>query len=277
MPTWLTRLVTLTIIAMSRRAFSSTTKTANAVFLSRFSGLSMDHFCTSLQTLCDTPLSKLKLCYIPTASYVLSETSEKSKGEQRRRMRYEAKSKGQLLIQQMQLDSSIKATLLELDAPTLQSSDVHKALSDSDIVYVDGGNTFYLQYMMLKTNFWGIANPLLESKRLLYMGASAGAIVAAQSIKTAYWKGWDAPIPSGMGMEDWSWSDETLKGRGLVPFSLFMHYDEAAHSSLVENNRASLDHKVMVLPDNCAMLVNSHTGSVSLSANGQSKHLMVIE
>jgi len=237
-----------TLVALAATATLRQVVGTRAVLLSRFSGLDTTQLTATLGKACG-PLSSKKLVYVPTASYVLSETSEKPKGEQRRRMRYEAKQKSQLLVKELGLDQNSKATLLELDAPNLKAEEIRIALENADICYVDGGNTFYLQYMLLRTKFWDIANPLLESGRLLYMGASAGGIVAGLSIETAYWKGWDKPIPIGMGMDGWSWTPETLRGRGLVPYSLFMHFDESAHAALVSQKKSSLDHEVMCISD----------------------------
>jgi peptidase E len=45
-------------------------------------------------------------------------------------------------------------------------------------------------------------NSLPVSAGCLYVGASAGAIVAGRSIETALWKGWDDPSVAG---EDFEW------------------------------------------------------------------------
>jgi peptidase E len=242
------------LFSSEARALSS----SNCVFLSRFSGLdplrlrnAMEKTLRPAKTLDSTS----RLVYLPTASFVYSSTSEKPKGEQRRRMRYEARAKAFLLAQGLGLDTTEKPLVLELDAPKLQQEDIRKVLTDAEVLYVEGGNTFYLHWVMLKTGFWDVAAPLLDSGKLVYMGASAGAIVAGTSIETAFWKGWDAPILPDMGMDDCVWNAENLRGRSLVDFSLFMHYSEPEHAALVQNKKDTLP--LVCVRDDSAILISA--------------------
>ena len=70
-----------------------------------------------------------KLLYIPTASY------EFSSGEQRRRLRSDAKQKMQIIAGLFGLDESI---LLELDAGDISESKVRTSIESSSLCYVDG-------------------------------------------------------------------------------------------------------------------------------------------
>jgi magnesium-dependent phosphatase 1 len=102
---------------------------------------------------------------------------------------------------------------------------------------------------ILRTKFWELAEKSL-SRGCIYLGCSAGAIVAGRSISTAYWKGWDEPE---VGLE---WNDETLRGRQLVDFDIFPHYDAHQHKELVESRKSSHSFNVVTVSDNMA-LVNS--------------------
>ena len=46
---------------------------------------------------------------------------------------------------------------------------------------MDGGNTFYLQKSILSTKFWGSVIPHLKNNNSIYIGVSAGAIVAGNN------------------------------------------------------------------------------------------------
>lgn len=224
---------------LSLRHTTSGTSTMNAVFLSRFSALGpiLPVIRSSIEDvfLGGQSLATKKLVYIPTASNVLSQVSGKSMGEQRRRQRYEAKQKARLLVSELGME---QGSVLEIEDPKLSTFDIKQCLSMADIVYVDGGNTFFLQYHIIKSGFWEAADPLLRNNELLYVGASAGAIVAGQSIETAFWKGWDNPNP--VGLENHIWDHVNLRGRGLFEKSLFMHFDKDAHSLLVEEKQKTL-------------------------------------
>ena len=251
-------LIIVAVAMLFSSAARELSSSANCVFLSRFSGLdplrlrnAMEKTLRPAKTLDSTS----RLVYLPTASFVYSSTSEKPKGEQRRRMRYEARAKAFLLAQGLGLDTTEKPLVLELDAPKLQQEDIRKVLTDAEVLYVEGGNTFYLHWVMLKTGFWDVAAPLLDSGKLVYMGASAGAIVAGTSIETAFWKGWDSPILPDMGMDDCVWNAENLRGRSLVDFSLFMHYSEPEHAALVQNKKDTLP--LVCVRDDSAILISA--------------------
>ena len=62
-----------------------------------------------------------------------------------------------------------------------------KLLELKDIIFVEGGNTFYLLKAMRACNFEKIIRKLLKEGKV-YIGASAGSIVAGKTIKTAGWK-----------------------------------------------------------------------------------------
>jgi peptidase E len=157
-----------------------------------------------------------KLVYIPTASYAPDRSSLKSVGEQRRRARYDAEQKMELIRSTLSLQTS---AMLELDTAGTTPQKLTDQLSDADVIYVDGGNTFYLQRHMIETGFWDAALPAMEGG-CLYIGASAGGIVAGKSIGTAYWKGWDDPRAAG---ETYDWNEERLCGANLCAGESFFY------------------------------------------------------
>ena len=81
----------------------------------------------------------------------------------------------------------------------------------------------------------------------LYVGASAGSIVAGRTIRTALWKGWDDPKAAGPEA-DWE-ADGAYDALGLVDVSFFPHYDAASWGGLVDRQRRSLGHACVVLAD----------------------------
>lgn len=184
-----------------------------------------------------------RLVYIPTAQYAVDTTSSKSKGEQRRRARYDARQKLQLLSRALSIHQS---DLLELDNPTMDAQKLSAILNEASVLCVDGGNTFYLQKHMIQTNFWATASQTLQNG-CVYVGASAGGIVAGRSIKTAYWKGWDDPGAAG---DSFAWTPETLHGGNICNgHSFFMHYDQASHQALVSSKTVELEHPLRTISE----------------------------
>ena len=217
-----------------------------AVFLSSFSSVNGDRF----QTLVSGMLAKdlTELVYIPTASYVYDPTSPRSKGEQRRRARYDAKQKMSFIATSLGIS---QATLLELDAAGCTRSSLQDKLGKAKLIYVDGGNTFYLQKHIIATEFWSVAKESL-GRGSLYMGSSAGAIVAGSSIKTAFWKGWDDPAAA----TEIEWNEDTLMGARLSAFSVFPHYEPSAHDELIKTRQEELDHPVVAIGNHQAVVVD---------------------
>ena len=75
---------------------------------------------------------------------------------------------------------------------------------------------------------------------LVYVGSSAGTIVAGKTISIALWKGWDDP--SVVPKVDYE-SLELFEG-----ISFFPHYS-SQWKNLVETQSAKLPHKVITLTD----------------------------
>jgi peptidase E len=48
------------------------------------------------------------------------------------------------------------------DGADVSAETMTKKISKADLIYVDGGNTFYLQRHIIESSFWNIANPFLE-------------------------------------------------------------------------------------------------------------------
>eukprot|EP01082_Thalassiosira_pseudonana_P011671 g10490.t1 g10490 contig4:1967476-1968709(+) len=83
------------------------------------------------------------------------------------------------------------------------------------VIYVEGGNTFWLQHCIDKGNYSKlIKEACTGNDGAVYCGKSAGAIVAGSNVSTATWKGWDEPsvVP---GRETYNqWMD--CKGFGFL-------------------------------------------------------------
>ncbi|KAL3915193.1 MAG: hypothetical protein SGARI_008237, partial [Bacillariaceae sp.] len=162
----------------------------------------------------DQPL-ELRVVYIPTALYALRKDSNRTPGKQRQRARADGKKRRNAIVGMLAGllgehvgvaavtldfdDGSVKqpeSTVVD-DAAFPQSG--MEAIQDwkPHLIYVQGGNTFWLHHCM-KQGGW--EEPLVEaccvdrsnderkSHRAVYIGVSAGAILAGKSMQTACWK-----------------------------------------------------------------------------------------
>lgn len=121
-----------------------------------------------------------------------------------------------------------------------------RVLERSACIWIGGGNTFYLWYWMKKSG----AHELIKRRVLhggaVYVGRSAGAIVAGRSIRTAFWKGFDNPRAAPCEWE----AKGACDGMNLTPMhtSIFPHYGpEWKHT--VDKRRSELGHHCLTLTD----------------------------
>ena len=186
----------------------------------------------------------LRVLYIPTAMYALNPQSTNTPGKQRQRARADGKKRRTQLIDYLRTlfpgnDMEILATTLDLDDGSLKQpvgSDDSSVFPENDraalttwsphVVYVEGGNTFWLQHCINKGDYHPLIQDLCTgSSGSVYFGKSAGAIVAGSRVATATWKGWDAPsvVPGKETYDDW------LECQGFKfagDSSIFPHMDD---------------------------------------------------
>lgn len=107
-----------------------------------------------------------------------------------------------------QADSRLRKLGLEFTS-VHDVSNAPREIQDSQIIFVGGGNTFRLLHELQKNN---LIEPIRRAVRngTLYIGSSAGSIVACPSLKTTK----DMPVVQPVSFE----------ALGLVPFQISPHY-----------------------------------------------------
>jgi len=186
---------------------------------------------------------RLRFLYIPTAMYALRKDSANSSGKQRQRARADGKKRrtqiARLIQEQFaqawnemndrgaseeaESPVNVLTVTLDFDDGSLKQPDGSKdaskfpstgmeALQDwkPHLIYVQGGNTFWLYHCMEKGNYRdalidAIAVGENDQTPAVYCGTSAGAILAGSLMETATWKEWDDPsvVPDRTNYEDW--------------------------------------------------------------------------
>ncbi len=217
---------------------------------------------------------EIKVVYIPTAMYALRADSQNTPGKQRQRARADGKKRRNQLVHFIKdmfsndhvspdgINVNISAVTLDLDDGSIKQpysgSDDEGSMFPNNgkealtswnphIIYVEGGNTFWLHYCMNKgSEDWSrliseacCCTDSDDRRPALYVGKSAGAIVAGKHVKTATWKGWDDPsiVPGLETYDDW------MGTRGLDfagGASIFPHMSKD-WVELVKDKKGSLD------------------------------------
>ena len=120
-------------------------------------------------------------------------------------------------------------------------------------MYVEGGNTFWLAHCIKEGDWSNILTNAVAGTRgdddmerenaaavppAVYIGKSAGAIIAGKYIETATWKEWDDPsvVPGMTEYSDWIGA----KGLGLVDACSFFPHMSSDWEDLVQTKKKEL-------------------------------------
>ena len=132
----------------------------------------------------------------------------------------------------------------EIDITGMIEGKLRGVLKNKDIIYVEGGSTFYLLKAIRESGFERIVKEHLE-KGKIYIGSSAGAYVACPNIMIAVWfnrrHSWDH-----CGLIEFS-------GMSLVPYLIKVHYTKE-DDELLKQKRQESDYKIKALTDKEAIL-----------------------
>ncbi len=134
----------------------------------------------------------------------------------------------------------------EYDLKDKTEKDVQKAFEGKDIVFVNGGNTFYLLHHVRNCKFDKILKKFLDS-RGLYVGVSAGTILVNPTIEIAGWKNIDT---NKVGLRD-------ITALNFVPFLTFVHFTEE-YRKLVDEESKKTKCAIVALTDTQAILAKGN-------------------
>lgn len=145
----------------------------------------------------------------------------------------------------------------EIDLDGKKSAELMNLLKIKDIIFVAGGNTFYLLRAMRACNFEKVLKRLLKDG-IVYIGSSAGSIVAGKTIQTAGWLGDNNNVRL-----------KNIKGLSLVNFDIFCHYQPGFDEVIKKNMKSPRKRQkgLRILTDEQAILVQGK--EVALIGKGE--------
>jgi dipeptidase E len=133
-----------------------------------------------------------------------------------------------------------------IDLEGKNENELRTLLKDKDIIYVQGGNTFYLLKWVRESGFDKVAQELIE-KGIIYIGVSAGSYIVCPTIEMAHWKHQDR---DPFGLTD-------LTGLNLVPFLLTVHY-KPEYAEVLKKEIPAASLPVRILTNDQAILVTDN-------------------
>ena len=119
----------------------------------------------------------------------------------------------------------------------------YSEIEDFDVMFVGGGNTFYLLHQIKKFGFDKIIKKFIENGGV-YTGISAGSYIVCPTIEAATWKHADRNV---VGLKD-------LTALNLVTFLITAHY-EPNLKDIIKKEINSTKYPVKILTDKQALLV----------------------
>lgn len=184
-------------------------------------GLSDHQIIKEFLKLMNKPAKETKVIFIPAAST-----------KNKRYQRYEIGCLTKLGIEKQNIKT------VELDHKIF-----YKEVRSFDVIYVIGGNTFYLLHKIRESNFNKIIKKFLN-RGGAYFGVSAGSYITCPTIEAAGWKHADR---NTVGLTD-------LTALNLVPFLITAHY-ETKYKSIIKKAISSTKYPVKILGDGQAILI----------------------
>jgi len=133
----------------------------------------------------------------------------------------------------------------ELDIKNKTKEELEKEVKDIDIIFIAGGNTFYLSHQVSKSGFDKIIKDSLENG-IIYVGSSAGSVLMCPTIEPV------ALIddPSVVELDNYD-------GLGLFNKVILPHLGEEKHKEELEQIQKDFSNlEFIVLKDNQAVVVD---------------------
>jgi len=120
--------------------------------------------------------------------------------------------------------------------------DFSKDFVDFDLIYMEGGNSFYLLNSIRESGFDKFLEEWIVSKP--YIGVSAGSYVTCPTIEMATWKHADR---DRHGLTD-------LAGLNFVDFLVTVHYDEK-YKEFIKKGKENSEYPLKIIKDGQALLI----------------------
>ena len=136
----------------------------------------------------------------------------------------------------------------DFDLVNKKESEVREALSKTDIVFVGGGNAYYLLENVRKSSFDKVVKELL-AKDLIYIGSSAGSVILGPNIEPMKYLDDPSKAPN---LSDY-------KGLNLINFIILPHYNQKKYDKAYNklNEKYKDLYKLKPLNDNQAIIITS--------------------
>jgi dipeptidase E len=136
----------------------------------------------------------------------------------------------------------------DFDIKNKTQETLNQELNNVDVVFVGGGNVFYLLEKTLESGFDTVVKQLID-KGVVYIGSSAGSALVCPTIE--YGKSFDDPKKAP--------NLNTYDGLGIVDFLIIPHYGKEKYKQkqeVVEDEWRNKGFDIKLLTDNQAIIID---------------------
>lgn len=131
-------------------------------------GLSNKSIADALENLVGKPRKDIKIAFIPTAAFPEDDDKHESRD---------------WLADDIHRIKEFSGFIDIVSLADLPKANVLERLEYADVIFVGGGNVFYLSYWMEKLGIFSVLPELLKTR--VYAGISAGSMIATQNLCTS--------------------------------------------------------------------------------------------
>ena len=150
------------------------------------------------------------------------------------------------------LFKKLGASVTEIDISTEAYSTIQAVFEDADVIYLTGGNSFFLMDQLRKTETDELLKKELANGKLM-IGESAGAIICAPTIQYI----------EQMDEKPEDYSQEDNEGLDLIDFYVLPHYLTAPFKKITERIMAEFsDLNICAINNHQAIIVNDEGSKV---------------
>lgn len=168
---------------------------------------------------------------------------------------YADETKGWMFETRKSFESlGMQMTLVDLRLYKDDPENLYTVLKNVDVVWIGGGNTYYMRWLMKVSGFDTIINKLL-AKGIVYGGGSAGAILPC-------------PVLDKFDIvDDQNAAPEVIKqGLGLIDFIIVPHWGDPEYQERLQEIKDYYDHEtsyqVATITDSQAIIVDNQNWAI---------------
>ena len=197
------------------------------LFLASVARNTLNKFVESL----DCPPSALKVAFVPTAGNIIKDNW------------FVTEDRNKLI--------DLGFTVIDLNLEGKTKNQLLEEMNDIDIIFVAGGNTFYLLQETRKSQFDEIVTEFVN-KGIPYIGSSAGTLLAGPSVELA------------LDIDDQNEATDlnSYEALSLVDFVVMPHCDDKDFKDKIDKNLQKYKkykYKIIKISDNQAVVIKENS------------------